>query len=44
MSLKVGDLLDCQDSFGSWYHGTVLEVINHPNDSKSVRITFKVYD
>ena len=44
MSLKVGNLLDCQDSFGSWYHGTVLEVINHPNDSKSVRITFKVYD
>ena len=25
MGLKEGDIIDCQDSFGGWYHGTVLK-------------------
>jgi hypothetical protein len=44
MALKVGDLVDCQDSFGGWYHGTVLKVIDHGDNKKSVKVTFKVYD
>ena len=27
MNLKIGDLVDVEDSFGSWYNGTVIEVI-----------------
>ncbi len=44
MNLKIGDILDCQDSFAGWYHGTVVKVIDYGNLSKSVRVTFKVYD
>jgi len=44
MNLKVGDLIDCQDAYGSWYHGTVLQVIDHPDNAKSAEITFKVYN
>jgi hypothetical protein len=44
MSLKVDDVLDCQDSFGGWFHGTVVKVFEHQNNAKTVRVTFKVYD
>jgi hypothetical protein len=44
MGLKPGDIIDCQDHFGGWYHGTVLKIIAHDGFKKSVKITFKVYD
>lgn len=27
MGLKKGDLVDVEDSFGTWYNGTVIDVI-----------------
>jgi hypothetical protein len=28
MGLKVGDLVDIEDSFGSWYNGTIIDIID----------------
>jgi hypothetical protein len=28
MGLKKGDLVDVEDSFGTWYNATVLDIIN----------------
>lgn len=44
MELKAGDLIDCEDHYGTWYCATVLDVINKEDDKKLVKITFKVYD
>lgn len=32
-----------EDSFGSWYNGTVLEVIPKDDDKKNIKVTLKVY-
>lgn len=44
MALKKGDLVDVQDSFGTWYNGTVLEIIEKEEGKKSAKVTLKVYD
>jgi len=44
MALKAGDLIDCEDHYGSWYGSTILEIIEHETDRKLAKITFKVYD
>lgn len=43
MQLKSGDLLDCCDSYGSWYAGTVVTAREAHNGGKVVRVGFRVY-
>lgn len=44
MSLKAGDLVDCQDHYGGWYSSTILEILEKDNNKKIAKITFKIYD
>jgi hypothetical protein len=44
MNLKAGDIVDCQESFGGWYHGTIEEIIDLQDGKKLAKISFKVYD
>jgi hypothetical protein len=44
MGLKAGDIIDCQDHFGGWYHGTILKTIDRGDNKKCVKVAFKVYD
>ena len=44
MSLKEGDLVDCEDHYGGWYSSTVLEVVEKEENKKIAKVTFKVYD
>lgn len=41
--MKEGDLVDFEDSFGSWYNGTVIQVIEEEEGKKRVKISQKVY-
>jgi hypothetical protein len=43
MSIKEGDVLDCQDGFGGWYHATVLRVVSYEDGKKAAKVTLKVY-
>lgn len=40
--LKVGDLVDAEDSFGAWYNATVVKIIGE-NENTKVKVYFKVY-
>jgi hypothetical protein len=43
MQLQNGDLVDCCDSYGTWYTGTVVRVREAHNGGKVVRVGFRVY-
>ena len=44
MSLKVGDLVDCEDHYGGWYSSTIVDVLQKDENKKLVKVAFKVYD
>jgi hypothetical protein len=44
VTLKAGDLVDCEDHYGSWYGSTIVEIREKEEGSKLAKIIFKVYD
>lgn len=43
MNLKEGDLVDFEDTYGSWSNGTVTQVSEEEGGVKRVKIIQKVY-
>ena len=44
MSLKAGDVIDCEDHYGGWYSSTIVEILEADQGKKLAKVTFKIYD
>lgn len=44
LGLKIGDLVDCEDHYGSWYGSTITEIMERQGGRKQATVSFKIYD